>query len=181
MRYLSPTMTVRRYRAEDAQGVVEAVKAVYDEYGFTWDPGDYHADLYDIPNSYAEPMAAFWVAEVEGRVAGCAALRLFPPIPGTPGRVVDYAGQKRLAGADCEMGRLYVRAECRRLGLGRDLARAVIAEAKARGGRLMEIWSDKRFAAAHSLYESLGAYVVGERVCHDPDQSPEWGLALKLR
>jgi hypothetical protein len=44
----------------------------------------------------------------------------------------------------------------------------------------MEIWSDKRFAEAHALYRSLGAKLVGERICHDPEQSPEWGFLLDL-
>jgi len=25
-----------------------------------------------------------------------------------------------------------------------------------------------------------GAITIGERICHDPDQSPEWGLVIKL-
>jgi len=33
----------------DVEGIVRVVKAVYDEYGFTWDAEEYHADLYD-PN-----------------------------------------------------------------------------------------------------------------------------------
>jgi hypothetical protein len=44
----------------------------------------------------------------------------------------------------------------------------------------MEMWSDKRFEDAHRLYQKLGAEVVGERICHDPDQSPEWGLLLPV-
>jgi hypothetical protein len=45
----------------------------------------------------------------------------------------------------------------------------------------MELWSDKRFEDAHRLYQKLGARVVGERICHDPDQSPEWGLAIDFK
>jgi hypothetical protein len=44
----------------------------------------------------------------------------------------------------------------------------------------LKIWSDKRFADAHRLYERHGARVVGERVHDDPDQSHEWGLVLDL-
>jgi hypothetical protein len=44
----------------------------------------------------------------------------------------------------------------------------------------MEIWSDKKLLDGHRLYEKVGAVLVGERLCHDPDQSPEWGLVLDL-
>lgn len=44
----------------------------------------------------------------------------------------------------------------------------------------MEIWSDKRFVEAHRLYQRLGAFVVADRICSDPDNSPEWGLLLPL-
>jgi putative acetyltransferase len=58
--------------------------------------------------------------------------------------------------------------------------KAVLAEAKKNGRSTMELWSDKRFTDAHRLYERFGAKVVGERICHDPDKSPEWGLVLPV-
>jgi hypothetical protein len=45
----------------------------------------------------------------------------------------------------------------------------------------MELWSDKRFGPAHRLYGQFGAEVVGDRICDDPDKSPEWGLRIDLR
>jgi hypothetical protein len=56
----------------------------------------------------------------------------------------------------------------------------VLEEARAADRRRLAIWSDKRFADAHRLYERFGARVVAERVGDDPDKSPEWGLVLGL-
>jgi hypothetical protein len=44
----------------------------------------------------------------------------------------------------------------------------------------MQIRMDNRFTEAHLLYTKMGAEVVAERICDDPEQSPEWGLELKL-
>ena len=86
----------------------------------------------------------------------------------------------RLAQADCSLERLYVRPEHRRSGIGRALFQTAIEEARSKSASLMEIWSDKRFQDAHRLYDRMGAVTVGERICDDPDHSPEWGLILEL-
>ncbi len=168
---------VRPFRPGDEQGVIEAVKAVYDEYGFEWDPEGYHADLYDVPRHYAQ--GAFLVAESGGRIVGTAALHLFDRLP-DHADVVEVGGFRRVGGADCAVERLYVPKPHRRRGIGKALTLDVIRLARESGRRRMEIWSDKRFAEAHSLYRSLGARLVGDRLCHDPEQSPEWGFALDL-
>jgi hypothetical protein len=53
-------------------------------------------------------------------------------------------------------------------------------EARHRQCHALEIWSDKLFKEAHQLYEKLGAQCIGDRICPDPDQSPEWGYLLPL-
>jgi putative acetyltransferase len=160
----------------DSPEVIRVIKAVYDEYGFTWDPEGYHADLYDLEKHYAEP-DRFFVAETpEGVVLGTVALEIFPTIPGEPGTTVDQGGYVRCAGTDCSLERLYVDPPARRQGVGAALSAQVRALATEQGRTNMELWSDKRFTDAHRLYERLGARVVGERICDDPDVSPEWGL-----
>jgi len=145
---------VRRAGAADSQAVAVVVRAVYDEFGFTWDEAGYHADLRDVEASYA----AFFVAAVDGRIVGTAGL----------------TGHGSLE-------RLYVLAEARGGGTGSALLTAVVDEARRRGHDRLEIWSDKRFTDAHRLYERHGARVVGERVHDDPDSSHEWGLVLELQ
>ncbi|MBS1715330.1 MAG: GNAT family N-acetyltransferase [Armatimonadetes bacterium] len=172
---------VRPFRPEDTDAVVDAVKTVYDRYGFAWDPEGYCADLFDVARSYPEPENRFWTAEHEGRAVGCVGLMTFGRIPGERGSATVVDGDPRVAGADCELVRLYVHPDAWGLKLGRTLTQTVIEEARARGCDTLEIWSDKKLAHAHALYEGMGAVRVGERICPgDPDQSPEWGFALPL-
>ena len=144
---------IRRARAADSAAAAAVVKAVYDEYGFTWDEGGYHRDLQDVEVSYA----AFFVAELAGRVVGTAGLS-----------------------EQASLERFYVLPEARGAGVGSALLTAVADEARERGQTRLEIWSDKRFTDAHRLYQRHGARVVGERVHDDPDSSHEWGLRLEL-
>ena len=57
----------------------------------------------------------------------------------------------------------------------------MIMWARRRGFERLIGWSDKRFEEAHGLYAKVGMGRVGERICDDPDKSPEWGFALALR
>ena len=149
----APPAWVRPARTADSAAAAAVVKAVYDEYGFTWDELGYHADLRDVEASYA----AFFVAEADGRIVGTAGLS-----------------------AQGSLERFYVLSEARGAGVGSALLGAVVGEARRRGQARLEIWSDKRFEDAHRLYRRHGARVVAERVHDDPDSSREWGLVLEL-
>ncbi len=176
---------VRLATNADVPEIVRIVRAVYEEYGFTWEEAGYHADLYDVDAHYTGRGHCFFVAQPGGdpnhnSVAGTAALKLFDAIPGEPGEVTEQHGKRRLCGADSSLDRLYVEPGARKHGLGSALFRIVCKEAQRRGRRMLEIWSDKRFVDAHRLYQRFGAKSVAERVLDDPDQSPEWGLLLPL-
>jgi putative acetyltransferase len=164
----------------DIPGVVDVIHTVFDEYSFTWEPEGYHLDLYHLEEHYDGVADRFFVGEFDGRIVGTIALALFDPIPGEAGVVSLLDGFLRVQGCDSALNRLYVHPSARRVGLGRGLMAHVINEARASDKQAMEIWSDKRFVDAHRLYGRAGAEVVGDRICHDPDQSPEWGLMLRL-
>ena len=173
-------MIIRPAQSTDSPEVVRVIKAVYDEFGFLWDAEGYHADLYDIQTHYLDHGTPFWVAEVDGVVMGTVGLELFPAIPGEPGTVSVVDGVRRVAGTQCGLERLYVHANARMVGVGTALMQITLAEAARRGCTGMEIWSDKEFEESHKLYRRIGAHTVGDRLCHDPNQSPEWGMFLAV-
>jgi GNAT superfamily N-acetyltransferase len=154
-------VSIRRATSADSAAAAAVVRAVYQEHGFTWDEGGYHADLADVERSFD----AFWVSEVAGEVVGCAGVR---------------SDRLTLAGTDCSLERLYVLPSARGAGTGSALLRAAAEGARELGYVRMEIWSDKSLLDAHRLYQRLGAVLVGERRNDDPDASEEWGLVLAL-
>jgi putative acetyltransferase len=174
------SLLIRRATNADIPEVVRVIKAVYDEFDFPWEAEGYHADLYDIEVAYDKTGDAFFIAEDHGVAVGTVAVEYFSTIPGSVGETIERDGYVRVAGADCSLERLYVVPEARRGGVGSAMIRYAMEEAKRHGGTVMELWSDKKFGDAHRLYGRFGAQVVGERLCDDPDQSPEWGLALPL-
>lgn len=172
-------MTIRKVRLEDAAQVAECVRETYDEYGFTWDPDDYHADLYDLSEYVRE--AEFWVAEEDGVILGCGGITWHERLPGDVGEAGGVDGTIRILGTSAELVRFYVRPSGRRRGIATSILEMSIEAARVRGVRAIEIWSDKRFQDAHRLYQRYGARIVGDRICDDPDESPEWGLVLEVQ
>ncbi len=171
--------SIRLASRADEPAIQHVIRTVYEEYNWPWYPGDYHKDLYNIDEAYFSHGGKFWVAELDGKVVGTTALEVFDAFPGEEGMVM-VNGALRGAGCDCSVERLYVLAEARGHRIGSGLWRQTIQGAKEAGCKRMEIWSDKRLIEAHGLYERYGAVRIGDRLCHDPEQSPEWGMVLDL-
>lgn len=101
----------------------------------------FEAELAALPGDYAEPGGGLLLAWVDGALAGCGAFR---PLPDA-----DYANA-------CEMKRLYVRRAFRRFGLGRQLAQALMDQARQAGYSAMLLDTLDDMEAARGLYASLG-------------------------
>ena len=98
-------------------------------------------ELAQLPGDYAPPRGALLLAKVDGAVAGCCALR--------PLDTADYPNA-------AEMKRLYVRKAFRGFGLGRQLAQAILDEARTSGYSCVLLDTLDDMEAARALYEDLG-------------------------
>jgi putative acetyltransferase len=125
----------------------------------------FDAELATIPGRYAPPAGRILLAVLRAgdleRVAGCAALR---PMP---------AEDPRVGPGCCELKRMYVRPEYRRMGLGRRLCERLIHEARAIGYRTMKLDTGEDFHAAIALYESMG-FRPCPRFNDDPQPDTRW-------
>jgi ribosomal protein S18 acetylase RimI-like enzyme len=130
-------IVVKAAAAED----LDAVRRLFRDYA-AWLKVDYclkdfEAELAGLPGSYAPPAGGLWLARVDGAPAG-------------------VVGVWPLADGDCEMKRLWVPAAYRGLGLGRRLATAALAGARAGGHRQMVLETLDFMTAAQALYAELG-------------------------
>lgn len=94
-----------------------------------------------LPGPFAQPSGLFLIAASGPAVLGCGTYR--------------SRSDLQMPNA-CEMGRLYVRPQARRLGLGRTIATELLDRAKASGytTMLLNVLSDSE--AARELYHSMG-------------------------
>lgn len=121
------------------------VRAIFQEYAGTLDIDlefqNFADELAQLPGDYAPPRGLLVLAEVDGAIAGCCALR---PLDDT-----DYPNA-------CEMKRLYVRRAFRGFGLGRQLAEAILDAARQAGYASILLDTLDSMEAARALYAELG-------------------------
>jgi len=99
---------------------------------------NFDQELAELPGRYAPPDGRLLLAEYDGQTAGCVALRKLEP-------------------GICEMKRLYLRPAFRGKGIGRILAQAVIAEARAIGYKYMRLDTvEPEMKDAVGMYRKLG-------------------------
>jgi GNAT superfamily N-acetyltransferase len=94
-------------------------------------------EINNLPGDYAPPEGCLLLARYEGKNVGC-------------------VGLKQVSNGICEMKRLYVRPNFRRLGTGKGLANAVIEKARQSGYHSMRLGTNRLLDAALKLYTSLG-------------------------
>ena len=98
---------------------------------------NFDEELLHFETEYALPGGSFLLARHNNEFVACGAFR-------------------RFSDTDCEMKRLYVRPAGRNLGIGRQLAQVLIAEAKSLGYRRMLLDTLPTMQSAQGLYKSLG-------------------------
>ena len=117
-----------------------------------FDPVAFADELDNLPGKFAEPRGRLLVAEEDGKIAGCVALR-------------------DLGDGACEMKRMFVYPEFHGRGVGQLLGRALIGEAKAIGYRKMLLDTGPEQREAQGLYRKLGF----------KDIEPYYELSAELR
>ena len=131
--------------AADTAELLAAARTIFREYAQSLPVDlcfqDFEAELDGLPGAYRPPDGQLLLAQVDGEVAACGALRGL--------RDVDYANA-------CEMKRLYVRPAFRGFGLGRALAESLLDEARRAGYSVMLLDTLDDMEAARGLYATLG-------------------------
>jgi len=102
-----------------------------------FDRAAFDEELAGLPGKYARPRGRLLLAYLDGKPAGCVALR-------------------DLGDGICEMKRMFVPDAFRGRGVGRALAQCIIAEGKGAGYRAVRLDTSRRQIEAMALYERAG-------------------------
>jgi len=145
--------------AEARARIVEYGRSIADVAACSLEHQKFDQEIETLPSRYAPPRGRLLIAVLDGRPAGCIALR-----------PLDELGPDV-----CEMKRMYVRPDARRRGLGRLMIERLLAEAQEIGYGVMKLDSDidPRFAAAIRLYRALG-FTPCANYNADPDPKTLW-------
>jgi putative acetyltransferase len=139
------TIAYRHASHEDLQ----AVRRLFTEYagslGIDLSFQGFDSELEGLPGRYSPPEGALLIAERGGEPCGCIALR-------------------RIDGRTCEMKRLYVQPACRRFGIGRELVRRLLEQARAKGYSSMRLDTLPSMRSAIALYRSFSFHEIAPYV-----------------
>jgi putative acetyltransferase len=148
----------------DSEALIALISGVFDEYpGCVTDVDGEMPELRAIASHFRRLEGCFRVAERAGSVVGC-------------------IGFAPLRNGGVQLHKLYVRADCRRRGIGAALCDFVEATAAAQKATHVELWSDTRFETAHRMYEGRGYHRGPEtRELHDKSNTVEYFFRKELR
>jgi putative acetyltransferase len=150
-------------RRANTPGDVEAVRTLLRQYDTIPGVGEcivgFAAEIDGLPGRYAEPEGVLLLASLDGRPAGCGALREIGP-------------------GVLEMKRLYVERFARGSGLGRALAAKLIQAGQERGCRTMRLDTLPFMESAIALYRSLGFQQIARYDAGSPESALYFELAL---
>ncbi len=136
---MPPTIDVRPAVAEDIGAIVELVTGVLAEFGLTFGIGATTDDhLRELPHSYTDGGGMFWVAHVDGALAGtCGVYPVEPP-------------------ETFELRKMYLLPTTRGLGLGTRLLDIAVDWTRARGGKRLVLDTVEQMTRAIAFYEANG-------------------------
>lgn len=160
----APLITLRPPEPGDIAAVLSAQARLYaEEYGWNW---EFEALVMEIGAAFIRNFdparEQCWIAERDGAIIGSIFLV----------KESDERAKLRL---------LYVAKEARGLGIGARLVSACIAAARAKGYRVLGLWTNDILQAARRLYEAEGFQLVSEEKHHSfgkPLVGQFWELAL---
>ncbi len=159
-----PDVRIRDARDDDGPALIEVIEGCFAEYpGCILDVEVEAPELKGIASAFAGWGGRFWVVEHAGRVVGCV---------GTTA-ATDPTGS--------ELKKLYLHRDHRGGTTAAALYGTVEEEARRRGSRFVDLWSDTRFRRAHRFYEKMG-FVRGDRIreLHDRSGSVEYYFRKNL-
>ena len=137
--------------AESSERMAE-VRALFREYatemGLNLNFQGFEEELADLPGCYEAPRGCILFAEIDGKVAGCIALR-------------------PLADVTAEVKRMFVRTECRGKGVALALATELMRQATERGYQRVRLDTLASMVPARRLYETLGFQTI-DAYYHNP-------------
>ncbi|MFC5608803.1 GNAT family N-acetyltransferase [Variovorax soli] len=144
---------------------IEATRGIFREYADSLDVDlcfqNFEDELASLPGDYAEPRGALLLALIDASPQdGIANAPEVTRGDGRPAHVAACCGLRPLDAADypnaAEMKRLYVRPAFRGMGLGRQLAEAILDAARGAGYACVLLDTLDDMEAARTLYEDLG-------------------------
>lgn len=130
---------LRRWQSDDRQRVAVLIAEVLAEYGLGWEPDGADRDVIEVEAFYGDRGGEFWVMEAAGTIVGTGAFYAIDRQPNA-----------------CEIRKMYLQAEIRGWGLGRQLLQWLEQRAIAQGFQEAWIETASVLTEAVRLYESAG-------------------------
>lgn len=142
-------LIIRPIREGDNASIAKVIRSVLEEYGVDR-PGTVYTDKATDQLFYffEQENAAYWVAELEGKIVGGCGIF---PTPGLPDGCV-------------ELVKLYVLKEARGYGIGKTLMQLSIEYARTLGFSQVYLETMPELDEAVGLYKKLGFKMIGERL-----------------
>ena len=143
-------MAVRDAVDADGPAIAALIASVFAEYDDCPFIADEFPELAAPASHYGSRNGVLFVVETESQIVGCFAL------------------SETWERGVFALSKVYLATDRRGQGLAADLLGRAEAFAAARGGRMLTLWSDTRFASGHAFYRKHGfRQEAGVRQLHD--------------